>query len=219
MELVYQEHITVFKHPFSCIIAGSSQCGKTVFTTNLITHLDEMISPRISCVIVSYTEDQPAYQNMCSLDSRVRLVKGRNFDLVPGENTLLIIDDQMDSALGDKTIQNLFTKGVHHRSISVILITQDLYPQEKFARTIRRNSTYLIVFRSPTFQLQVQCLGRQLYPQHPRFLQAAYDMATKIPYTYIFLNLNPTCHENLRVRSGILPFEDLYVYTPTPELN
>jgi len=214
MDSVYTENETPFIHPFSCIIAGSSQSGKTVFTTKLIKHLDQMISPKISRVIVSYTEDQSAYQEMCSLDSRVNLIKGRDFDFIPGENTLIIIDDQMDTALGDKSIQNLFTKGVHHRSVSVILITQDLYPQEKCARTIRRNSTYLVVFRSPTFQLQVQCLGRQLYPHYKGYIQSAYTTATMKPYTYIFLNLHPTCHEDIRIRSGILPFEDLIVYVP-----
>jgi len=215
MESIYTETETPLAHPFSCIIAGSSQSGKTVFITNLLKHLDEMITPRISRVIVSYTEDQSAYQEMCNLDARVCLQNGRDFDVVPGENTLIIIDDQMDTALSDKKIQNLFTKGVHHRSISVILITQDLYPQEKCARTIRRNATYLIVFRSPTFQLQVQCMGRQLYPQFKGFLQSAYTSATKFPYTYIFINLHPTCHNDIRIRSGILPYEELFVYTPT----
>lgn len=213
-EQTYEESATVFQHPFSCIIAGSSQCGKTVFIKNLLANLDTMISPTISEVIISYAEHQQTYSDMLS-DPRVRLVKEEDdFECNGNGNFLIIIDDQMDSAMKAKHIQQLFTKGVHHRSISVILISQDLFPNEKYARTIRRNATYLIIFRSPTFRCQVQSLGGQLYPHAKKFLCAAYLQATELPYTYILVNFHPKCHDDLRVRSGVLPFENEFVFIP-----
>jgi hypothetical protein len=209
---VYLENSTHFIHPFSCIISGASQSGKTVFVTNFIKHLDCMVSPQISRVYIIYSHDQPAYSEMRALDSRVSLVNSFDFEANTSDNTLIIIDDQMNKAMKDTKILDLFTKGVHHNSISVVLITQDLFPPEKYARTIRRNATYLIIFKSPTFRSQIQDLGRQLYPEAHKFLCSAYNKATEAPYSYIFVNLHARCHEDLRIRSGILPYQDTFVY-------
>ena len=73
---------------------------------------------------------------------------------------------------------------------------------------------YFTIFKSATFQSQVQYLGRQLFPSAPKFLLDAYQKATEEPYTYLFVNLHPTCHDHLRVQSGILSNENQYVYTP-----
>jgi hypothetical protein len=210
----YTDSSTTFLHPFSCIISGASQTGKTVFTQNLLRCLDSMVSPRITNVILSFAENQTLYDDIKNMDSRIKLVNGYDYDILPNSNTLIIIDDQMSSAMKDSRVQDLFTKGVHHKSISVILITQDLFPPEKYARTIRRNCTYLIIFKSPTFRSQVMALGGQLYPESRKFLCSAYDQATQTPYTYIFVNLHPMCPDKLRIRSGILPYESTSVYLP-----
>jgi hypothetical protein len=197
----YDESSSALIHPFSWIIAGSSQSGKTEFTKHLIKHLDSMIFPKID-------------EDILSIDNRVNLVKDLDFDIAKGENRLVIIDDQMNDALKNPKIQDLFTKGVHHRSISVILITQNLFPQEKFARTIRLNATYMSIFKSPTFNSQVVFLGRQLFPNTPKFLSSAYEKETETPYSYIFINLHPICDNHLRVRSNILPCQNNIIYIP-----
>jgi hypothetical protein len=205
-------HNTIFRHPFSCIVSGTSQSGKTVFMSKFIQQVDEMVTPKIKEIIISYTEDQDVYHDLVRMDNRVKLVQGNNFEM-HGDHTLVCLDDQMNECLNDKKIQDLFTKGVHHRSISVLLIAQDLYPQEKFARTIRRNSTYLVVLRSPTFASQVIHLGRQLFPKKPKFLISAYEQATAHPYSYIFINLHPSCPDELRVSSGILSKEEHVIFS------
>lgn len=210
---IYEEGPTILRHPFSCIISGSSQSGKTFFVNNFIKNLDSMVHPRITDIVLSYSEHQNVYKDIM-LDSRVRVVKGDKYEFENEGNKLVIIDDQMQSSMKSKHIEDLFTKGVHHRSVSVILISQDLYPSEKCARTIRRNATYLIIFKSVTFRSQIQTLGMQLYPDCKGFLGAAYAKATENPYTYLFVNLHPTCNENLRIRSHILPFESEFIYVP-----
>lgn len=180
-----------------------------------------MISPRITEVIISFSENQPAYEEMKQLDPRVTAVSefdynalGSNYTSSTPCNTLVILDDQMNSAMNNRNIQDLFTKGVHHRSISAILVTQDLFPTEKFARTIRRNANYMLIFKSPTFRSQVNTFGVQLFPDKKGFLTSAYCKATEKPYTYLFINLHPNCPDMLRIRSGILPMEDLTIYIP-----
>ena len=52
---------------------------------------------------------------------------------------LIVIDDLMHRVVEDKEMELLFTQGTHHKCVSVILITQNLYPRGKHARTIALN--------------------------------------------------------------------------------
>ena len=66
-----------------------------------------------------------------------------------------MLDDQMIDASKDKSIVNLFTRGSHHRNLSVIYIVQNLFYQEKDSRSISLNSHYLILFKNPRDKLQI----------------------------------------------------------------
>ena len=60
------------------------------------------------------------------------------FDI--NKRNLMVIDDQMDNAAGDKRIVNLFTRGSQHRNLSIIYILQNLFHQGKGSRGISLNS-------------------------------------------------------------------------------
>ena len=139
--------------------------------------------------------------------------KGLDFSIPT--NTCLVIDDQMSSAVTSSEVADLFTKKIHHNNVSVILIQQNIFPQGKFGRDIRLNAQYFTIFKSPTFMSQVLHLEQSLFPHNPRFLTEAYNDATKEPYSYLFLSLHPRVDDRLRVRAGILPFEDNIVFSPT----
>jgi len=49
----------------------------------------------------------------------------------------------------NETVVNLFTKGSHHRNISIMYLAQNLFPKNKFARTISLNEHYMILFKNP----------------------------------------------------------------------
>ena len=59
---------------------------------------------------------------------------------------------------------NLFTKGSHHRNLSVIYIVQNLFHQGKGNRSISLNSHYLVLFKNPRDKLQILTLAKQMYP-------------------------------------------------------
>ena len=77
---------------------------------------------------------------------------------------LIVIDDLMHRVVQDKEMELLFTQGTHHRCVSVILITQNLYPGGKHARTIALNTWYTVLMKNLRDVSQVGILGRQLYP-------------------------------------------------------
>ena len=44
---------------------------------------------------------------------------------------LIVIDDLVHIVVEDKQMELLFTQGTHHKCVSVILITQNLYPRRE----------------------------------------------------------------------------------------
>lgn len=100
---------------------------------------------------------------------------------------------------------DLFTKGSHHKNLSVIFITQNVFHQGRGQRDISLNSNYIVIFKNPRDRAQIQQLARQVYPENPKFLQEAYHDATSRPHGYLLLDLKQSTPEEYRVRSCIFP--------------
>ena len=54
----------------------------------------------------------------------------------PEHHEILILDDLMEESGNDKRVLGLFSKDSHHRGITALYLTQDLFPPGKFAKTI-----------------------------------------------------------------------------------
>jgi Ni2+-binding GTPase involved in maturation of urease and hydrogenase len=78
------------------------------------------------------------------------------------------LDDQMSETSRDKRIMNLFTKGSHHRNLSVIFLLQNLFYQRKITRTMSLNTQYLVLFKNPRGKLQILTLGKQIISREYR---------------------------------------------------
>ena len=55
----------------------------------------------------------------------------------------------MSETGNDKRITNLFKKGSHHKNLSVILLLQNLFYNEKESHNISLNMHYIVVFKTP----------------------------------------------------------------------
>lgn len=203
----------IFKHPCSIQISGVSMAGKSTFVLQMLRNLKNIFDTPPEKIIISYSENMEQYQDV---PENTEMVRGLDFNTenCEGVPKLIIIDDQMQESADSAKIQSLFTRGVHHRNTSVIYITQNVFGKGKHARDMRLNSHYLIIFKSPTFISQVMYLGRSMFPKNQNFLVNAYENATKEPYSYLFIDMHPQCADVLRVRSGILPHENKYIYIP-----
>ena len=80
------------------------------------------------------------------------------------KQTLIIIDDLMTET--DKSVSNLFTKGSHHRNLSVLHLVQNVFDKNKHTRTIILNAHYLVIFKNPRDASQITHLAKQMYPGH-----------------------------------------------------
>jgi len=107
---------------------------------------------------------------------------------------------------------HIFTKISHHRNISILHLTQNLFDKNKYARTISLNAHYIVLFKNPRDASQFAMLARQMYPNASKFALEAYRDATERPFGYLFVDLKPDQDERCRLRTNIFPDEMQYVY-------
>jgi hypothetical protein len=198
------------QHPFTALISGPTGSGKTQFTLKLIKQSDKLVTPPPQEIVWCYGVYQDAFTEL----TNVRFIEGlpdiNEFD--GSKRILLVIDDLMHEA--NEKVAQIFTKGSHHKNISILFLTQNIFHSSKHNRTMNLNSHYIVLFKNPRDIGQVSILGRQMFPK-PKFFEEAFKDATARPYGYLFVDLKPNTDEQLRVRTNI--FEDeapQFVYVP-----
>jgi hypothetical protein len=151
----------------------------------------------VSSVPVKFFEGVPELEEMCGADPKPRLV---------------VIDDLFRQV--DGTVVDLFTRSSHHRSLSVLFITQNLYFQKPGMREISLNTQYNVVFFNARDRTQIKFFCRQVDPDNVKFLMEAYKDATSIPHGYLVFDLTQATEDHLRYRTDIFPDEHTAVYIP-----
>lgn len=199
-----------FIHPFTAIVAGPSGCGKSNFVTNFLKYSKEVCNQDFSEIIWCYDEMQPLY-NLNNVNYSQGIPDLSMFD---GKYPrLLIIDDLMRES--DGRIVDIFTKGSHHRNLSVFYITQNIFHQGKGQRDISLNSSYIVYFKNPRDRTQIRHLARQVYPDNVKFLEEAYKDATSQAHGYLFIDLKQNTNDICRFKTTIFPFDgNCTVYVP-----
>ena len=212
-----------FQHPFTSMIAGMTGSGKTAWVRSLLQQASETIHPPPERIVWCYSQWQPTYTEMLVPMPHIEFVKGipkaLEQDSYFNVNTrnLIVFDDQMIDASKDKRIVNLFTRGSHHRNLSVIYIVQNLFHQGKGSRSISLNSHYLVLFKNPRDKLQVLTLAKQMYPGQTDFFINQYEEAVKRPFGYLLIDLKTTTQDNCRLRTNVLPSEERFDNVAVPD--
>ena len=100
-------------------------------------------------MIYCYGEYQKEFDELHGVDFIEGFPQDLN-ELTQGhDQTLLVLDDLMSECSKDQRVSDLFTRGSHHKGISVLYLTQNLFPPGKLSRTISLNSHYFIIFKNP----------------------------------------------------------------------
>ena len=203
----------VLQHPFTCIVAGCTQSGKTVWVKSLLENAQKTISPAPQRIIWCYGQWQPSYFDMMRTMPGIELNQGIPDDidnadyLDVSQRNLIVLDDLMAQSGKDKRISDLFTKGSHHRNLSIIYIVQNIFHQGKEMRNISLNAHYIVLFKSPRDKQQISMLARQINPGKVQEFMRSYDDATSRPHGYLMLDLKPTTDDQQRLKTNILPGE------------
>ena len=106
---------------------------------------------------------------------------------------------------------DIFTKISHHRNLSGVYLTQNLFYKNKQTHTLSLNSHYIGLFKNARDATQVANLARQMYPGKSAFMIEAFK-TTSAPYGYLLIDLKQGTDDKLRLRTGIFPEDVQYVY-------
>lgn len=188
------------RHPFTMLIAGPTGSGKTEFVKRLIISKEILCDPPPDRVIYFYGEYQEMFKELPNVEFKRGLPDEVKFDSRP---TWIIIDDLMYESSNSKFIAELFTKGSHHRNISLILITQNFFARGSEMRNISLNSQYIVLFKNPRDQSIATSLARQMFPNKIKKFQKIYEDATSRSYSYLFIDLKPDTANEVRLLTNV----------------
>lgn len=162
-------------HPFTCIVTGPSQSGKSTFVRDLLLNAKYYIDQAFDYILIFI--GTPLEHNLKlktiqdKLGKIVEIVniaemfhqKSQDVDryfkeflegtIAPKShlNGCIIFDDLMNELGNTNFISDLFTKHSSHSNLSCILITQNLFHKAKNssqAITLYRNTHFLVLFES-----------------------------------------------------------------------
>ena len=196
----------IFKHPFTCMLAGPSKSGKTTLLTKILVNNKRLIDKQPDQIYYSYSRWQNSFTKLLQTLPDVKFIEGLPDldEFNENLNNLLILDDLMTECGKNDDIKKLFTIDSNHKNLSVFFLTQNLFSNDKNNRTISLNTNYMIIFNNPRDQSQFFYLARQMFPKNPQFLEECYNDAVVCnPYGYLFLDFTQTTPTDQRVSTRI----------------
>ena len=210
----------LFPSPTTIAISGTTMSGKTTWLNKLLHHASEMFDPPPKKGLYCYGVWQSLFTQMESqfewLSFHEGLPTSEDIENLTcgGEHNLIIIDDLMHSVVNSQDMEIIFTRGAHHKNLSLIYINQNMYCQGKHSRTMALNTHFMVLMKNPRDTSQVQILGKQVFPSHSHILTEAYQDCMSQPYGYLLVDLSPHTPDKYRLRTNIFPGEYNIVYVP-----
>lgn len=185
------------------MIAGPTSCGKSVFTTRFLKHVNDLVDTQLIEII--YCAPEESYPDLSECTVPVRFL-----DYLPDASLfsdkrprLVVVDDMQREQ--NESVVDIFTKLSHHLNMSVIFIVQNIFHKGKGMRDISLNSHYIVAYKSPRDRNQFGTLSRQICPGNTRYINEAFEDATSVPYGYLVMDLTQTTPDHLRYRTNIFP--------------
>jgi hypothetical protein len=148
------------------------------------------------------------HHQFTALKKNVQVREGlpENFENTQGLPCLFILDDIFNEVYS-RAVCDLFTKGSHHRNLSVILITRNFFHQAPHCRDISLNVKYLVALKNVRDRNQFAYLARQVLPEASVSLCDAYREANQNPHGYMILDFAQHTDDLLRFRTNVFPDE------------
>ena len=99
-----------------------------------------------------------------------------------------------------------------HRNTSALLLTQNIFHQNKHYRMVSLNAHYMILFKNVRDASHITNLARQMYLGDVKYVKSSYEDATNKHYGYLLIDLKLDTSDLVRLRTDIFPGEIHYVY-------
>ena len=117
-----------------------------------------MIEPAPTRIWYCYGEYQPIFNTHTHVHFHEGLPQLSDEVFDGHQPSMIVVDDLMSET--NQLVANIFTKISHHRNVSVLYLTQNMFDKNKYARTISLNAHYLVLFKNPRDAGQFAALAR-----------------------------------------------------------
>lgn len=201
------------KAPFTMIISGATQSGKSTLTRQILERRLEIMDPPIDEVMYLYTEWQPKLFGELQVSiPNIVFHQGLPDEIADefGRHKLVVCDDLMTEMAKSDDAVNLFIRGSHHRNISVLFLIQNFF--YKNLRTLTTNAKYIVLMKNPRENGFASVLGRQMNGgKRNAALEYAYKECMTRRYGYLVIDYGQEQDDACRLRSSLFP-ENMIVY-------
>ena len=211
------KRISTNDHIFMCLV-GASGTGKTRLILSMLTKA-QTFQPPFQKVIYVYRHWQTIFDEFTSLlgsqvVSFLQFTTDNPFDYISTlqasasfsnnskQPLLLVFDDSCEEILQSADFANLATSG-RHKGLNTIFIKHNLYQQGKYSVTIDKNTTHIVIMKTPRIGKQLRILGSEIDGISPSFLENCYKNATGERYGHLLIDVSPACNDLLRISSNI----------------
>ena len=203
-------------HPFSLIVSGPTSSGKSTLLFQILDNLHQNTTPVIEKVVYIYGIYQDIFKNYPNIFFTDNLDFMDCSTEVP---TVIILDDLMSVLNNSKKLEELFTRGVHHKKVSVVLTLQNLFYHGGVMKTLRDNAMYIALTKHIQDVSKLDTFARQLESKNSNYFKESYADAVSKKYGYLFCDLHPHSelrdgHFKIKYRSLIHKPDGQVVYLP-----
>ena len=180
----------------------------------LLSKMSTSLDPKENVPLISFvsiTEPKTAIQKIEKELQTLQPVEENNTaqQLVIFNNLMFLLTNKASST---KFLNDLELKRCHHEKINVIFICQDLmYTSEKL-RMLFSNSNYVVLFPNDSDKRNTKRVLRNRGLTGKTADNILKEAFMSWNYPYLILDNSQNCPENIRVRQGIFPDKNMYIY-------
>ena len=197
------------KSPCTVGVFGCTQAGKSTFIKQLLAEGDHMFTTVPKWILYCYGVKPESETEMKEKIPLIEFHEGLpSKDMIEEktenkEHGIVVLDDLISEVVSSPNAESLFIRGSHHKNMTVILVSQNLYYQGRAARTISLNLHYLVLCRNLRDKSQVRCLAQQAFPGQVKDFMRVYEDVHKKPFNYLIVDLHPHTDDRYRLRSQV----------------
>lgn len=194
--------------------------GKSTLAAKIVKNRNEcMINPPKTILYFSKFSSSVPKSIQHIVEFRDGLPSETDLEDESDSGKLFILDD-LQHILFDSPVVALLFQQSRHKNISIILLSQNLFPKGKIQRDITLNCTGIFLLRTCRDLSSIKVLSYQLSPLNPTKLSQIYQEFINSGYKYVFVNLNVDSDEYLRYTSDFFGNPDCCeVFIDQDQLN
>jgi hypothetical protein len=207
-----------FRSPTTIGIFGATQAGKSTFIRKLLNESANMFTIPPKWILYCYGVEPSNADELVDSIEGLTLNEGIPSEELINEKTanrehgVIVLDDLISAVMKSNKAESLFIMGSHHKRLTVILVSQNMFYQAKAARTISLNMHYMVLYRNLRDKSQIKCLAQQIFPGQVSEFMAVYNDIHKDPFNYLVIDLHPHADGEYRLRTHIFTDETPIIY-------